>query len=70
LKAQAPGAFPRGGLIAFHFIHGVCHFLLRKWISWDGSLSLPPLSVRAGIVSDPASYRWSSYGEAIGGIAD
>lgn len=23
--------------------------------------------VRAGLVSDPASYRWSSYGEAIGG---
>jgi len=23
--------------------------------------------VRAGIVADPAEYRWSSYGEAIGG---
>jgi hypothetical protein len=23
--------------------------------------------VRAGMVSDPAEYRWSSYGEAIGG---
>jgi hypothetical protein len=23
--------------------------------------------VRAGIVKDPADYRWSSYGEAVGG---
>ena len=23
--------------------------------------------VRAGMVTDPAEYRWSSYGEAIGG---
>jgi hypothetical protein len=25
--------------------------------------------VRAGMVTDPADYRWSSYGEAIGGGA-
>jgi hypothetical protein len=25
--------------------------------------------VRAGMVSDPAEYRWSSYGEAVGGGA-
>ena len=24
-------------------------------------------SVRAGMVEDPAEYRWSSYGEAVGG---
>ena len=24
---------------------------------------------RAGMVKDPAEYRWSSYGEAIGGVA-
>ncbi|MCX8496192.1 MAG: hypothetical protein ORN51_08430 [Akkermansiaceae bacterium] len=23
--------------------------------------------VRAGMVADPAEYRWSSYGEAVGG---
>jgi hypothetical protein len=23
--------------------------------------------VRAGVVKDPADYRWSSYGEAVGG---
>ena len=23
--------------------------------------------VRAGMVADPAGYRWSSYGEAVGG---
>jgi len=30
-RAQAPGAFAGGGLVAFHAIHVVCHFLLRKW---------------------------------------
>jgi putative transposase len=25
--------------------------------------------VRAGMVSDPADYRWSGYGEAVGGGA-
>jgi hypothetical protein len=55
--------------MVFHSIHGVCHFLLRKWNSWDGSLALTLRSVRAGMVTDPADYRWSSDGEAIGGGA-
>jgi len=32
---------------------------LRFLFAWEGVL-------RAGIVQDPAEYRWSSYGEAMG----
>jgi hypothetical protein len=49
--------------------HAVCHFLLRKWKIWNGSLSLTLRSVRAGMLSDPADYRWRSYGAVIGSKA-
>ena len=36
-------------------------------VSLEGSLALAGHSVRAGIVEDPAMYKWSGYGEAVGG---
>ena len=63
--------FSGNRVLSYCFMSNHFHILLEVTPRAGGGLSddidLNP--VRAGMVQDPAQYRWSSYGEAVGGGA-